>query len=120
MVSQQSVERFKREARVVAEMGHRSIVSVYDSGEDQGSLFFVMPYVEGANLRAVLRTESVTLGQIIEIGSQIAIRLIALNPYPSMNEAIHQELMQKFYKASEKWKVVLKEYASANRNNHIY
>src|SRR2546430_2447209 len=54
VISPESAERFKREARVVAKMDHPSIVSVYDSGEEEGSLFFVMPYVEGKNLRSLL------------------------------------------------------------------
>ena len=35
-VSAESVERFKREARVVAKMDHPAIVSVHDSGEHEG------------------------------------------------------------------------------------
>src|SRR4029453_15670750 len=54
-VSAESVERFKREARIVAKMDHPAIVSVYDSGEHERSLFFVMPFVEGTNLRSLLR-----------------------------------------------------------------
>lgn len=71
-VSAESVERFKREARVVAKMDHPAIVSVHDSGEDGGSLFFVMPFVEGTNLRLVLRNQSLRLGDLIEIIVQVA------------------------------------------------
>jgi ABC-type transport system substrate-binding protein len=88
MVSPESVERFKREARVVAKMDHRSIVSVYDSGEDQGSLFFVMPYVEGTNLRSLLRSHPVTLGELVEIGAQVSSAL----DYSHTRGIIHRDI----------------------------
>src|SRR4029453_7681452 len=72
MVSPESAERFKRGARVVAKMDHPSIVSVYDSGEADGALFFVMPFVEGTNFRTLLRNQNLQLGELIEIGIQIA------------------------------------------------
>ena len=88
MVSVQSVERFKREARVVAKMDHHSIVSVHDSGEDQGSLFFVMPFVQGTNLRMLMRNETVTLGDLVEIGSQVASAL----EYAHVRGIIHRDI----------------------------
>ncbi len=51
------VERFRREARAAASLNHHNIVSVYDFGEDEGSWFIVMEYVEGRNLRDVIRSE---------------------------------------------------------------
>ena len=36
-------ERFQREAQIVAQMDHPSIVPIYDLGRHEGSLFFVMP-----------------------------------------------------------------------------
>src|SRR5205085_2592099 len=57
-------ERFRREARVVAKMDHPAIVSIYDFGEDEGSLFFVMPFVEGTTLRPFLERGSLTLDDV--------------------------------------------------------
>ena len=50
-------ERFLREIRVVARLQHPHILPVHDSGEVDGALYYVMPYVEGASLRERLRTE---------------------------------------------------------------
>jgi serine/threonine-protein kinase len=50
-------ERFQREIRLVAKLQHPNIVSVYDSGEAAGHLWFTMPYVEGESLRAKLARE---------------------------------------------------------------
>ena len=44
-------ERFLREIQIVAQLHHPHIVPLYDSGESDGSLFYVMPYEEGSSLR---------------------------------------------------------------------
>ena len=48
-------ERFLREIEIAARLRHPNIVPLYDSGEVDGSLFFVMPYEEGQSLRERLR-----------------------------------------------------------------
>src|ERR1700674_5516672 len=44
-------ERFLREIELAARLQHPHILSVLDSGETAGQLWFTMPYVEGASLR---------------------------------------------------------------------
>src|SRR5215217_6756693 len=44
-------ERFLREIRLLAQLQHPHIIPLYDSGESDGVLFFVMPYVERESLR---------------------------------------------------------------------
>ena len=51
-------ERFLAEIRIAARLTHPHIVGVHDSGETDGHLFYVMPYVEGETLRERLRRES--------------------------------------------------------------
>ena len=48
-------ERFLREIEIAARLRHPNIVPLYDSGEADGSLFFVMPYEDGQSLRERLR-----------------------------------------------------------------
>jgi len=48
-------ERFLREIEIAARLRHPNIVPLFDSGEVEGSLFFVMPYEEGQSLRERLR-----------------------------------------------------------------
>ncbi|MEO8578325.1 MAG: protein kinase, partial [Gemmatimonadales bacterium] len=50
-------ERFLREITLAANLNHPHILGVYDSGEADGVLYYVMPYVEGESLRDRLRRE---------------------------------------------------------------
>jgi serine/threonine protein kinase len=47
-------ERFLREIKLAAQLQHPHILPVHDSGEAGGFLYYVMPYVEGENLRTRL------------------------------------------------------------------
>jgi serine/threonine-protein kinase len=44
-------ERFLREIRVAARLHHPNLLPVYDSGEVEGSLYYVVPYIEGGSVR---------------------------------------------------------------------
>ncbi|MCZ6755063.1 MAG: serine/threonine-protein kinase, partial [Gemmatimonadetes bacterium] len=50
-------DRFLREVRIAANLSHPHILPLYDSGEADGFLFYVMPYVEGESLREKLDRE---------------------------------------------------------------
>jgi len=50
--------RFVREAHTAAKLSHPNIVSVFDQGDDDGTLFLVMEYVSGHTLRDVIRKEA--------------------------------------------------------------
>ena len=52
------VKRFKREARSAAQLSHPNVVSVFDTGDDHGTLYLVMEYVPGQTLRSVIRKEA--------------------------------------------------------------
>ena len=51
------VERFQREIALMAKLVHPGIVALFDSGEVDGRLYYVMPFVAGENLRARLQRE---------------------------------------------------------------
>ncbi len=52
------VSRFIREARSTARLAHPHVVSVFDQGEDDGTLFLAMEYVPGRTLRDVVRDQA--------------------------------------------------------------
>jgi serine/threonine-protein kinase len=65
-------ERFIREARAVSQLKHPNIVRVFDFGEDQDQLYFVMEYVSGETLKAAIdRRAGLTLPQRVQIFGQI-------------------------------------------------
>jgi|GEM_PF-943701 len=53
-------ERFAREARALAKLNHPNIVSVFDFGQSGGHCWFLMEFVDGRNLRELLRTKTLT------------------------------------------------------------
>ncbi|MCW2817728.1 MAG: protein kinase, partial [Marmoricola sp.] len=52
------VRRFQREARSAARLSHHNVVSVFDTGDDDGTLFLVMEHVPGRTLRDLVRAEA--------------------------------------------------------------
>jgi len=50
-------DRFLREIRVAANLQHPNILGLYDSGETEGLLYYVMPFIEGESLRDRLNKE---------------------------------------------------------------
>src|SRR5487761_723887 len=50
------VERFRREAQAAANLSHPNIVPVFDWGEDAGTYFIVMEFIDGRSLSSILRS----------------------------------------------------------------
>src|SRR5215218_3019999 len=66
-------ERFDREIKVLARLRHPFVLPLHDSGAAAGSLYFVMPYVDGESLRARFTRESrLPVDDVIGIVRQIA------------------------------------------------
>jgi len=55
--SAMGVDRFPREIHIIAQMHHPHILPLHDSGEVDGFLYYVMPYVDGETLRARLTSK---------------------------------------------------------------
>ena len=71
------VARFDREARAAAGLVHPNIVSVFDQGMDGGRPYIVMEYVQGENLRKIIRraapmTPQAALDLLIPVASAVA------------------------------------------------
>lgn len=66
------VERFRREARAVAQLSHPNIVTVIDRGEEDGRQFIVFELVEGENLKEVVeRGGPLPVRRAIELGLEV-------------------------------------------------
>jgi len=66
------IRRFRREAQSAASLSHPNIVSVYDVGKEGDTEYIVMEYVEGRNLKEIIREYApLSTDQSINLGKQI-------------------------------------------------
>ena len=80
--------RFEREAKIIAQLEHPSIVPVYDVGDEGGQPYFVMRYMNGQSLSEKIKSKTLTIEESAKILGQIA---------PGLDEAhskgiVHRDL----------------------------
>ena len=80
--------RFEREAKIIAQLEHPSIVPVYDVGDEGGQPYFVMRYMNGGSLSERIKQKVMSVDEAARILGQIA---------PGMDEAhskgiVHRDL----------------------------
>ena len=82
-------ERFLAEIEVTANLQHPNLLPLFDSGEADGLLFYVMPFVEGESLRARLdREKQLPADEAVRIATAIAGAL----DYAHRHNVIHRDL----------------------------
>ncbi|MGI9075893.1 MAG: protein kinase domain-containing protein [Gemmatimonadaceae bacterium] len=82
-------ERFLREIRTAAQLTHPHILAVHDSGEVDGLLYYVMPYVDGESLRARLQHEKqLPIDEALRITREIADAL----SYAHSRGVVHRDI----------------------------
>lgn len=66
------VRRFQREALSASSLNHPNIVEMYDVGEDDGNFYIVMEYVDGKNLKQLIkRRTKLSLTEVVDIMKQL-------------------------------------------------
>ena len=66
------IRRFQREAIAASSLSHPNIVEMYDVGEDNGTYYIVMEYIEGRTLKQLLKKRgTLTMSEVIDIMLQI-------------------------------------------------
>lgn len=74
-------ERFVREIRTIANLQHPHILGLIDSGEVDGTAYYVMPFVEGESLRRRLaREKQLPIGEAVRIATEVASALDYARP----------------------------------------
>ncbi len=68
----QFLERFGREAQVIASLSHPHICTLHDVGHQDGIDFLVMELIEGESLRALMNRGTIPLRKVVDIAVQIA------------------------------------------------
>jgi predicted Ser/Thr protein kinase len=66
------VERFRREARAVAQLSHPNIVTVIDRGEEDGRQFIVFEYVAGQTLKELVDARPLDVRHALEVTIAVA------------------------------------------------
>jgi TolB-like protein len=82
-------ERFLAEVKITARLDHAHILTLIDSGNADGTLFYVMPFVRGESLRARLtRERQLAVGDALDITKQVASAL----DYAHRQGVIHRDI----------------------------
>ena len=82
-------ERFLSEIRTTANLQHPHILPLFDSGEADGFLFYVMPFIEGESLRDRLdREKQLPIADAVRIATEIAAAL----DYAHRRDVIHRDI----------------------------
>ncbi len=82
-------DRFLNEIRVTANLHHPNIVQLYDSGEADGDLYYVMPFVEGESLREKIdRERQLSIEEAVSITRAVADAL----DYAHRRDVIHRDI----------------------------
>ncbi len=82
-------ERFLREIEIAAKLNHPHILPLFDSGQAEGFLYYVMPYVEGESLRDRLdREKQLPLDDALQIAREVADAL----SYAHSHDVIHRDI----------------------------
>ena len=82
-------ERFQREIRMLARLQHPHILPLYDSGEEGGTLYYVMPYVDGESLGARLkRVGTLPVTEAVRIARE----LLGALAYAHAHDIVHRDI----------------------------
>lgn len=82
-------DRFLREIEIAAGLTHPHILPLHDSGEADGFLYYVMPYIEGESLRDRLnREKQLPVGDAIAIAREVASALA----YAHSHHIVHRDI----------------------------
>jgi tRNA A-37 threonylcarbamoyl transferase component Bud32 len=83
------VERFRREAQAAANLSHHNIVPVFDWGEDTGTYFIVMEFIDGRPLSSILKSAGpLSAERTADIGSHVAAAL----GYAHKHGVVHRDV----------------------------
>ena len=82
-------ERFLREIGIAARLSHPNILPLHDSGEADGFLYYVMPYIEGETIRdRLMREKQLPVEDVVEITKEVSAAL----DYAHRQGVVHRDI----------------------------
>ncbi len=107
-------ERFTREARAMAKLSHPHIVAIYDFGQTDGQFYFVMEYIEGANLRQVIQAKQLSPAEALAIVPQICDAL----QYAHDEGIVHRDIKPENILVDKKGRVKIADFGLSKLLHH--
>jgi serine/threonine protein kinase len=101
--------RFIREAKALGSLSHPNIVAVYDFGADGGLFFFAMEFVDGTNLRQILRDRKLSPQQALKIVPQLCDAL----EYAHGEGVVHRDIKPENILLDKKGRVKIADFGLA-------
>ncbi len=102
-------ERFQREARALARLGHPNIVAVHEVGQTGDFYYIVMEYVDGVNLRQLMRSGHLHPEQALRIIPQICDAL----QYAHEEGVVHRDVKPENVLLDKKGRVKIADFGLA-------
>ena len=72
VASEAFLHRFMKEAKAIGRLSHPNMVVVYDVGEDQGTVYIAMEFLEGKPLNEIIAIDALQPDEIVDLGVQVA------------------------------------------------
>src|SRR5262245_16683306 len=101
--------RFIREAKALGSLNHPNIVAVYDFGAEGGLFFFAMEFVDGTNLRQIIRDRKLSPEQALKIVPQLCDAL----DYAHAEGVVHRDIKPENILLDRKGRVKIADFGLA-------
>jgi eukaryotic-like serine/threonine-protein kinase len=86
--SEDFVKRFFKEARAIGRLSHPNIVIAHDAGQDQGTIYLAMEFVDGRPLDEIIRNRRLEIDEILKLCIQVAETL----QYAHQKGVVHRDV----------------------------
>lgn len=103
------IERFLKEAEIIALADHPNIVKLYGQGEWEGGLYIAMEFIEGISLRQYLLRNVLSLKHALEIILEISLALCHLHTHG----VIHRDLKPENILVTDEGKIIVIDFGIA-------